>query len=264
MRRAVSLLVLALACACAAPEPPPAADPGGPTIGVVVLHGKWGTPYGQTLRFTRAMQREGFLTDSPEMPWSGQRSYDAGVAGMVAEIDAAVERLKSRGAEKVFVAGHSMGAAGAVRYARVRRVDGLIALAPGHIPEGPRFAKAVAGSLQKAKAMPAGESGWFDDPNTGNRKVAMHMKAGVYVEYFDPAGPMNFHDNIAALRPGTPVLWVVGDTEDPLLKKADQGAFAALPRNPPPKFVEVAAGHLDTPDAAVAVCAAWMREVAKR
>lgn len=260
MRALAAAAVLAALAGCAAPEPPP--DTGGPRIGVVVLHGKWGDPYGQTLRFTRTMQREGFMTDSPEMPWSGRRAYDTGVDGMVKEIDAAVGRLRSRGAEKIFVAGHSLGAAGAVRYATLRRVDGLIALAPGHYPEGPRFKQLVAGSVQKARAMRPDEVGYFDDPNSGNRMKSMPMKARVYLDYFAPDGPMNFRGNLAAIRAGTPVLWVVGDTEEPLLKQADQAAFEALPRNPPPKSVGVSAGHLDTPDAAGPVCAKWMREIA--
>jgi hypothetical protein len=227
MRRlaaAGAVIVLAALAGCAAPEPPPA-DTGGPKTGVVVLHGERDDPYGQTLRFTRAMQREGFLTDSPEMPWSARRAYDAGVAGAVKEIDASVVRLKSRGAQKVFVAGHGLGASAAVRYARERRVDGLIALAP----EGPRLAQTAA--------------------------------AKRYAEFSDPAGPMSLQKNAAAMRPGTPVLWVVGDTEEPPLRKADRAAFEALPRNPPPGFVEVAAGRLDTPDAAGKACADWIRQV---
>ena len=201
MRSLAAAAALAALAGCASPEPP-VLDAGGPKIGVVVLHGEGDDPYGQTLRFTRALIRDGFLTDSPEMPWSSRRAHEAGTEGTVKEIGASVARLKSRGAQKVFIAGHSQGAAAALRYAKDRRVDGLIALAP-------------AGAL-----------------------------------------------NAGAVRPGTPVLWVVGDTEYPALRKAAQAAFEALPRSPPPRLVEVAAGHLDTPDAAGAVCAAWMREVA--
>ena len=214
----------ALACACSTPAPEPQVDPGASRVGVAVLHGEGDDPYGQTLRFTRTMQRDGFLTDSPEMPWSPRRAHDAGVDATVKEIDAAVARLKSRGAQKVFVAGHGLGAAAAMRYAGLRRVDGLIALAPGQAADGPKKA----------------------------------------AEYADPNGALAVRVNASALRPGTPVLWVVGDTEYPASKKADEAAFAALPRNPPPKFVEVAAGHLDTPDAAAKACADWMREIAKQ
>jgi hypothetical protein len=216
---AAAALAAALA-ACTAPGPQ--VEPGSLRVGVVVLHGEGDDPYGQTLRFTRTLMRAGFLTDSPEMPWSARRGYDAGADATMKEIDASVARLKSRGARKIFVAGHSLGAAAAVRYARLRRVDGLIALAPGQAADG-------------------------------GKKAA---------EYADPNGAMSFRANAAALRPGTPVLWVVGDTEFPGVKKTDDAAFQALPRDPPPKFVEVAAGHLDTPDAAGKACADWIGAIA--
>ena len=261
-RRIFWAAALALAAfGCASPEPHPWT---GPPVGVVVLHGKWDNPYGHTLRFTRVMQADGFLTDSPEMTWSARRSYDVGVDGMVGEIDEAVGRLRSREAKKIFVAGESFGAAGAVRYATLRRVDGLIALSPGHFPEGQRFAQLVAGSLQKAKAMRSDETGWFDDPNSGDRMKQMPMKARVYLEFFDAQGPMNFQRNAAAVRPGTPVLWVVGRDEEEGLKLMGGLAFQALPKDPPPKLVEVPGGHLDTPSTGAELCADWIREVASK
>jgi pimeloyl-ACP methyl ester carboxylesterase len=256
------LVLAALAAGCAAPGP--SVDAGGARVGVVVLHGKWGNPYDSSLAFTRAMQRAGFLVDSPEMPWSARRSYDTGVEGAMKEIDAAVARLRSRGAQKTFVAGHSLGAAGAVRYASQRRVDGIIALAPGHYPEGSFFVRITAESMKKAKAMRPDESGWFDDPNNGGRMKPMHMDAGVYVDYFDPAGPMNFRNNAAALRPGTAVLWVVGAAEEPGLKRAAQVTFEALPASLQAKFVEVPGGHFDTPSNSASLCVAWIREVAAK
>ena len=217
---AAAALAAALAACAGTPEAP--ADTTGPRIGVVVLHGEGDDPYGQTLRFTRTLIRDGFLTDSPEMPWSTRRAYDAGVNAAMKEIDAAAARLKSRGAQKVFVAGHGLGAAAAVGYATLRRVDGVIALAPGHNPDG--------------------------------------SKKGA--EYFDPDGAMSFRVNGPRIRAGTPVLWIVGDTEYPGLRKADEAAFQALQRNPPPKFVEVAAGHFDTPDAAARAAVDWIRQIA--
>ena len=68
----------------------------------------------------------------------------------------------------------------------------------------------------------------------------------------------------AAVRRGTPVLWVVGRGEDDELRKAGRIAFDALPKDPPAKFVEVSGGHLDTASEAAAQVAQWIREVAKR
>jgi dienelactone hydrolase len=200
--RWVSMAVAALAAfGCASPAPP-AFD--GPSTGVVVLHAERDDPYGHTLRFTRAMQAYGLLTDSPEMPWSTKRANDKGPEGAMGEIDEAVARLKSRGAKKIFVAGESAGAVAALRYAGRRRVDGVVALAPAE----PKLA--------------------------------------------------------AAMRPGTPVVWVVGKGEDEGLKKAGRAAFDALPKEPPAKFLEVSGGHLDTASEAAVPVAEWIREVAKR
>jgi len=230
MRAACIVLAAALA-ACASPAPP--ADASGLHIGVVVLHGEGDDPYGRTLRLTRTLIRDGFLTDSPEMPWSARRAYDTGVSGAMKEIDASAVRLKSRGAKKIFVAGHGLGAAAAVGYATLRRVDGLIVLAPS----SPGPAKAGAGSARTSARL----EGEFSD-----------------------AGPLSFGRTAAAVRPGTQVLWIVGGSEEPGLKKADQAAFEALPRNPPPQFVVVGGGHMDTPSAAAGLSADWMREIVKQ
>jgi pimeloyl-ACP methyl ester carboxylesterase len=263
MRFIALAAVLALAVSSCA-TPPPQLAPGGPRVGVVVLHGKWDNPYGYTLKFTRTMQSVGFLTDSPEMTWSTRRSYDVGVDGMVSEIGEAVERLRSRGAQKIFIAGQSLGAAGAMRYATQHRVDGLVALSPGHFPEAPRFAELVAGSLAKARAMRPDEVGSFDDPNSGGRMRQVPMKAGVYLGFFSADGPMNFQRNAAAVRPGTPVLWVVGRGEEAGLIWMGGLAFQALPKDPPPKFVEVSGGHLDTATEAAALCAEWIDKVSRQ
>ena len=69
-------------------------------IGVVVLHGKWGSPDGHTSGLANFLAGEGFLVASPEMPWSGRRTYDKGADAFVTEIDAAAAELRAKGAKK--------------------------------------------------------------------------------------------------------------------------------------------------------------------
>src|SRR5690242_17289106 len=83
---------------------------GGETVGVVILHGKWGSPGGFVANLANDLGKEGFLVAAPEMPWSGKRLYDKGIAGAMIEIDAAVKTLRDKGAKRIFVAGHSLGA----------------------------------------------------------------------------------------------------------------------------------------------------------
>lgn len=234
-----------------------------PEIGVVVLHGKWDRPGGYVIDFSSAMERAGYLVRTPEMTWSGRRSYDAGVAAMEAEIDAAVEQLRRQGARMIIVAGHSFGAAGAVRYATKHKVDGVIALAPGHYPEGKYFTGVTADSRRKAEAMveagQADESGWFDDPNSGGRLKQVRMTARTYLDFFDPAGPMNFGNNAAAILPGSAVLWIVGQSEENGLKAMAGQVFGRLPEGLSARQVTVPGGHLETPGNAAGVALDWIR-----
>ncbi len=234
-------------------------------VGIVVMHGKWDRPYGQISDFSRAMERAGLLVETPEMPWAGRRSYDAGVAGMESDIDAAIGALRQRGAKTIILAGHSFGAAGAVRYAGRHKVDGIVALAPGHYPEGSYFANLTANSRSKAQALiDAGqpdETGWFDDPNSGGRLKQVKMSARTYLDFFDPAGPMNFGNNAAAVLPGTAVLWVVGQAEETGLRTMSGRVFERLPKTLTVQQVEVSGGHLETPSNGSSVALEWIRSL---
>jgi len=238
------------------------------TIGVVVMHGKWDSPNGHIAGFANSLEKEGFVVVRPEMPWSGRRSYDAGVDGMVKDIDAAIVKLREQGANKIFVAGHSFGTAGALRYITQTKVNGMIALAPGHAPEGRGFAAKTADSIKKAKEMSqsgqADEKGWFADINTGSRSKSLQMTARIYLDYFDPEGPMNFRNNAATIRTDVPVLWIAGINEEESLKNVSKAALASMPKTTPPMVVEVPGGHMDTPDQASAIAITWIKELADK
>ena len=237
-----------------------------PKIGVVVMHGKWGNP-SQLMGFASSMERSGYLTENIEMPWSGRRSYDIGADGFVSEIDAAIQALNDKGATKIVLVGHSLGAAGGLHYVTRRPVDVFIAIAPGHSPEGTRLAAIFAASVAKAKTMVAqgegDEKAFFDDFNTGNRTKQIKMAAKVYLDYFDPNGPMNFIGNVSKILPGTHVLWVEPTGEDAGLKGLALRAAAAIPAGVKFKKVEVDAEHMNAPGKSVEVALDWIRETLK-
>src|SRR4051812_48979945 len=81
--------VLALACACA----------GAADIGAIVMHGKWGSPDRNIPPIAAALEKQGYLVVSPEMPWSRGRNYDRSIEDTDAEIDAQIEKLKAAGAK---------------------------------------------------------------------------------------------------------------------------------------------------------------------
>lgn len=233
------------------------------STGVVLIHGKWGLPGKQIDSLASALREADFKVVTPEMPWSGRRLYDEGIDEAMLEIDAAIAKLRKEGADRIFVAGHSLGSAAAIRYAGRTKIDGLIVLAPGHFPEGDKSREATAADVARAKAMTAAgkpaASDEFTDHNTGNRSKTIKMRARVFLDYQDPDGPMNFQNNVASIKPGVPVLWVVGKSESTGLQHLGKLAYDKLPRPLDATFAEVDGDHGATPSKAADIVVAWLK-----
>src|SRR6202044_747253 len=139
-RRIAFLLAGALTALAAAvlPVDPCGAAPAAQLegVGIVYLHGKAGWPGALNGGILSSLQDEGALVATPEMPWSFHRRYAATYAEAMTEIDVAVAGLKAKGARRIVVIGHSLGANAAIGYAaRHPDLAGIVALAPGHLPE---------------------------------------------------------------------------------------------------------------------------------
>ena len=74
----------------------------------------------------------------------------------------------------------------------------------------------------------------------------------------DPAGSAVMPKNAKALRPGTPLLWVIG-TDDPMYQRGQSYVFDKAPTNPANKYVVVKSNHLNTPSDAVPEIIAWLK-----
>jgi pimeloyl-ACP methyl ester carboxylesterase len=254
MKRFYSVLLWVFAC-CAH-----AAESG---IGVIITHGKWGSPEQHVAELAAGLQKSGYLVATPDMPWSRRRNYDKGVEDADAQIDAEIAKLKERGASQVVLIGHSLGAAHALHYAGRSPVDGIVALAPGHRPEAPRFARQYADDLKRARELVAAgknsEAVTFTDLNTGNRRARTTASAAAFVSYFDPAGPLNMGRNVAEIKASTPVLWIEPTREEQPLRDGLMALYRKLPANPRTRLAEPESGHLDAPAASVGVVVQWLR-----
>jgi len=92
-----------------------------------LLHGKNGTPTNPCISLLASkFEQNRFVVTVPEMPYSKSRFYDKSYEDTIAEIDAAVTELKKRGANKIFIAGHSLGANVALYYVTTVSVDGVL------------------------------------------------------------------------------------------------------------------------------------------
>ncbi|MGH6768346.1 MAG: alpha/beta fold hydrolase [Xanthobacteraceae bacterium] len=231
-------------------------------VGIVLMHGKQSAPT-EHLELTGALAAAGFLTDVPEMCWSGRRIYDRPYRECLREIDAAIRRLKQKRATAVVVIGHSLGANGALGYgAATKGLKGIVALAPGHRPEALSRRAEVIASLARARKLAALGRGDIPDKFidfNGSLAVTVVATPNAYLSFFAPDSPSLMPINAARLQ--APLLYVVG-TGDPLQRGPNE-IFAKAKHHPLNRYVTVDAGHFDTSAAAAPAVVAWLKELAQ-
>lgn len=241
--------VAALTALAALWLPAPAQSANLQGLGVVFLHGKGGWPGAFDGGILASLRDEGALIAAPEMPWSFNRKYAATYEQAMAEIDTVVASLKAKGATRIVVIGHSLGANAAIGYAaRHPDLTAVVALSPGHLPEVEGLVSHTRDAIAQAKQLIAAGQGevpqHFPDLAQGIPLVTTATPV-VYLSMFDPEGPAVIPKNTAAMGP-VPLLWVVG-TLDPIARRGPDYAFKSGAKNPKSKYVEVFAGHLTTP-----------------
>jgi esterase/lipase len=148
-----------------------AAPAYGEIVGVVMMHGKHGTP-AQLQQLAQTVTDAAFLVERPEMCWSAARIYDLTYVGCLADIDSAASRLKAQGATAIVVLGMSLGGNAALGYgARRPGLRAVITLAPAHAPEflsrRPEIAQSVASAQAAIASGKADEKTTFDDVDLG-------------------------------------------------------------------------------------------------
>jgi len=236
------------------------APAAGNDLGIVLLHGKAGSPSGYVRELASALQSQGHLVSTPTMPWAQDRIYDASFDEAMREIDREIDSLRQKGATFVVVAGHSLGANAALGYAASRDgAGGIIALAPAHTPELPAFSKRVGQDVSRARDLIAAGKGKekhrFSDVNQG-QTLEVTATAEVYLSWFDPGGRAVMPKSAASFKIPTPLLLVVGSRERTAMGK--DYIFDKAPPHPKSRFVSVPADHFTVPSAAIEEVVTWL------
>ncbi|MBM3566737.1 MAG: alpha/beta hydrolase [Alphaproteobacteria bacterium] len=261
-RRIIGLLAALLFVAGAVPHAA-AQDLKERGIGVVLMHGKWSAPDDRGLyKLSHALQGAGVLLETPTMPWSRHRNYDAGYDDALKEIDQAVAKLKAKGAQRIVVGGHSFGANAALAYGATREgVAGLLALAPGHVPDLARFRELMSADVTRAREQAAAGKGAeafeFTDLNQGRRE-GKRATANIFLSYFDPEGLGAMTRTAAQLKSGTALLWVIGE-KDSLFQNGKGAIYDRAPAHPKNRYAPVPGGHADTPSEGTAIVLEWLK-----
>lgn len=235
-------------------------------IGIVIMHGKGGSPTKHVSDLAIALEKKGYLVANLEMPWSGSREYDVNVSAAEEQVEAALSSLRSKGAQKVFVAGHSQGGVFTLHFAGKHAVDGIICIAPGGSVGSQVFREKLGNSVARARKMVAegkgNEKSQFDDHEGKKGTFSVVTTAAVYLTWFDPDGAMNSKRAAAAVNPQVPILWIVAQRDYPGLRKTNIPLFDSLPKNPHTRLFEPSADHLSAPYASIDEIVRWTAEVA--
>lgn len=233
--------------------------------GVVVLHGKGGRPEGLTAPLDAALQRRGWPVISLDMPWSGSRKYNAGIAAAESQVSEAISSLRKRGATKIFLAGHSQGAVFALYYASRNPLDGLILVAPGGNVATAFYQQQIGSSVSRARQLVVAgkgeETGEFDEFEGGKGHWKVQTTAASYLSWFNPDGAMNQLKSSAALPKTLPVLHVAPTSDYPSLLRSKQEMFDAI-ASPLKTLHEPASDHRNVPRDAAGEIGRWIGETA--
>ncbi len=259
------LRALAIVAAALLGVAPATAQVKPATMGIVLMHGKGGMPGRHVAPLAAGLELQGHLVANLEMPWSGRRQYDASVEGAEQEVGAALQSLRTKGATRLFVAGHSQGALFALYYGGKHPVDGVIAIAPGGNVASPLFRKELGPSLDEARRLVAQGKGAdkaeLRDYEGSRGTYAIRAAPAAYVSWFDPDGPMNQMKALRAIPAERPVLFVAPKNDYVALQRLKATMFGALPPHPLTRLVEPDASHLEAPAASRDEIVRWMAEV---
>ena len=237
-----------------------------PKMGVVVMHGKGGSPDKWVNGLADELANRGYLVANLEMPWSGNRDYDVDTAAADAQIDKAIADMRAKGAQKIFVAGHSQGGGFAIHYASTHTIDGLIAIVPGANPDSNTFRKKLSGSVSKAtklvKAGKGDDQTDFKDFEGGRGLYSISTTPSIYLSWFSSDSAMNYKRAIRKIPSTMPVLFVEAKGDYPGLHRYNMGVYDDLSRNKLTRLYEPNVDHLHAPQASIDEVAKWTAEVA--
>jgi alpha-beta hydrolase superfamily lysophospholipase len=234
-------------------------------VGVVVMHGKGGSPKNLVSGLAAALENHGFLVANLEMPWSGRRDYDTDVSGADKEVEIALNELRSKGARMLFLVGHSLGGAFAFSFGSRHILDGIVVIAPGGDVSGKqnidRFSESVATARKLIDEGKGDEKTRLMDYEGSRGAYPVVTTPRSYLSWFDPDGAMNQPAAISKINPSTPVLYIAPKDDYPNLRRIKQERFDALPSNPLTKLIEPNSNHKDAPSVSSDAVIEWISTV---
>ncbi len=237
-------------------------------IGVILLHGKQGTPQGLGM-VASSLESAGAKVVTPSMPWSrgGWESIKVTMEQVFGQLDGQVAALRGQGAGRVVIGGLSLGADVALAYAVQRgNLAGLVMAGPGHQP-GLFYSRnaSIHAAVDRARALVEAGRGneAFSGPDENQGKTfTVSTTAAVYYSWMNPQGLAAMDVQAPRLPASTPLLLVIG-RKDPFFQRAESTVYKPAAKNPYSRYLVVEAGHAQTPAAAAKQISDWIIGLAR-
>jgi pimeloyl-ACP methyl ester carboxylesterase len=236
-------------------------------LGIFLMHGKQGAARESRTGMgiiASNLEGAGHKVLMPTMPWagSGWDSIDVTVEQVHALVDGYVAELRSQGAQRIVVGGHSLGANMALSYAVARgNAAGVAMLAPGHNPGYVyRVEKGGKQSIEAARELV--QAGRGNEAHKGldsnqRRGFTISTTAAVYHSWFNPQGLAAMEAQAPRLPATIPVLVVIGE-KDPAFGRTQDNIYRPAAKHPYSKYVTNGANHVTTPMASSKVITEWI------
>jgi pimeloyl-ACP methyl ester carboxylesterase len=190
---------------------------------------------------------------TPDLCWSGRRSYDRPALDCMTDVDRAIGRLKDEGYDQIVVAGHSMGGINALLYgAHHGGLAGVVVFAPSARTARPADDPTVVLARDPVARGVGGARTQF--PSRGNPFFTVPR---AWLSFYGPDSPLD--DTKLLPKLSAPLLWVAG-TDDSGQRNA-KDRFKLAPPAAMSRFILVKADHFATPDVALPQVIAWLGEL---
>jgi len=237
------------------------------TTGVILMHGKQASPgKAPGLRDIAAkLESAGIKAVVPMMPWSegGWEKISVTPDQVFDILDGYAAQLRAKGAQRIVVVGHSIGANMALAYAVARQnLAGIVMAAPGHAPgysynSNSKIKDSVDRAGRLAQAGQGDQSFTGGDDNQGS-SIILSTTAGVYFSWMNPRGKAAMPVQAPLLPASIPVMVIIG-TRDPAYRFVEANIYQPAAKNPYSKYLVVEATHRDTDFAASQRIADWIK-----
>jgi pimeloyl-ACP methyl ester carboxylesterase len=217
--------------------------------GYLLLHGKGAGPEYPGCAMTpvaERMQAEGKLYDHRANSWALGSVFYKPYESCLEEIAAGIQRLTKRGATRIHLVGHSIGANMLFYYAtKFSNFKSIVSLSPAHNTHLEKFNQWSLWSRRKAEALLAegrDEPDNFIDTSMMETYIIKCLPSA-YLSYLSPQGNSVMTKNVR--RISQPInLFLASGTNDFTQVEVERLLYSPAPKLPSSQLLQTADGHI--------------------